>query len=116
MSREDEVAQGLRHEDGGLVGGLDILDCIQASEDFRAGRAPPRITSASYDVWRARLAREASERHEVRARFLAEQMEQRERMRRILAEANRPDLVAEYDAKMAEIDARYSRNNKSPPD
>lgn len=108
MSRSDEIAQGLRDESGALVGGLDILDCIQAAEDFHAGRPPPKMTSSSYDVWRARLAREAAEREEFKARYHAEMMEMRERMRQLLREANRPDLLAEYDAKMAELDAGFS--------
>lgn len=106
MSRKNEIAQGLRDEDGGLVGGLVVEDCIAAQDDFEAGRSPPRITSASYDVWRARLAREADETAEVLRAIGDEQRRSRERMRRFLAETGHLEMLAAYDAQMAEIDRK----------
>lgn len=103
MSRADEISQGLRHEDGGLIGGLDIMECVKAAHDYRAGRPPPKITSASYDVWRARLAQEDDERRQVMAAIEAEQRRQHESVRRALLEAGRPDLVAELDAKISAL-------------
>lgn len=108
MSRADEIAQGLRDENGALVGGLDVAECVKAQDDFEAGRAPPRITSASYDVWRARLAREAYEEAEFRAKLRAESLARRERVRETLIAFGRPDALAEFDAQMALIDAGRS--------
>lgn len=109
MSRANEIAQGLRDENGGLIGGLVVEDCIQAADDFAAGRPPPRMTSPSYDVWRARLAREANERREVRDRYDAAQREIRERVRTVLLEMGRPDVLADYEAQMAELDRTHPR-------
>lgn len=110
MSRADEIAQGLRDETGALIGGLDILECFKAAEDFAAGRPPPRMTTTSYDVWRARLGREADERRQVRAAIDAESARSRAAVREILTEQGRADLLAEFDAKMAELDrAHYAR-------
>lgn len=109
MSRADEIAQGLRHEDGGLVGGLYLEECLKAAEDYEAGRPPPRLTTPSYDVWRARLAREDSERREVLAKIDAEDARSREAVRRIIIEQGRLDVLADYDAKMAELDAKDPR-------
>lgn len=106
MSRADEIAQGLRDETGALIGGLDVLECVKAQEDLSAGRPPPKFTSTSYDVWRARLAREADERREVLAKLDAEQARRREAVRAMLKEAGRDDILAEFDRKMAELDGR----------
>jgi len=107
MSRADEIAQGLREPRGALIGGLDVFECAKAAEDFRAGLPPPRVTSASYDLWRARLAREADEDREFRAKLRADDLASRKRVRAVIAEAGRPDVLADYDAKMAELDALH---------
>lgn len=99
--RQREIDQGLRDEDGGLIGGLDILECFKAQEDFEAGRPPPRMTTTSYDVWRARLAREADEKADVLAKIAADDVARMERMREILKD--RPDILAQYEAEMARI-------------
>lgn len=106
MSRKNEIAQGLRHEDGGLVGGLVVEDCVAAQKDYEGGRPPPRMTSASYDIWRARLTRLADEEREFRGRLRADELASRERVRAILIELGRLDMLADFDAKMMEIDER----------
>lgn len=103
-TRQREIEQGLREESGALIGGLDILECVKAAEDFAAGRTPARMTTTSYDVWRARLAREADEKREVLAKIEADSQRNRAAVREALQSAGRPDLIAEFDAKMAEID------------
>ena len=47
---------GLRTAGGSLAGGLDALYYSDGAADYRAGRAPPRITSASYDLGRQKAA------------------------------------------------------------
>lgn len=47
---------GLRTAGGSLAGGLDALDYSDGAEDYRNGRPPPRITSASYDLGRQKAA------------------------------------------------------------
>jgi len=111
-TRKREIAQGLRDEQGGLIGGLDILECFKAQEDFEAGRPPPRITSTSYDVWRARLAREADEKADVRAKIAADDVARMERMREVLKD--HPDILAQYEAEMARIEAQADPT-RTPP-
>lgn len=108
MSRADEIAQGLREPGGSLIGGLDILDCAKAQEDYDAGLPRPRLTSTSYDIWRARLVRLADEQAEFMAKRRSEDQASRAKVREILAEAGRPEVLAEYDAKMAELDAAHT--------
>lgn len=101
MSRADEIAQGLREESGCLTFPLEVLDYAQGHADFKAGTPPPRLSSPSYDLGRNR-AREAKE-HEMdfMAKFEAEQEASHQRVRALLKD--RPDLLAEYDASIAEI-------------
>ena len=105
MSREDEIAQGLREPTGALIGGLNALDYVRGIEDFEAGRpAPEGLTSTSYDLGRSR-ARDRAEANADIAAFLRRESETRHaKMRELLA--HRPDILAEYEAKIAEIEAR----------
>ncbi len=104
MSRADEIAQGLRHESGSLTFPLDVLEYNQGHADYQDGVAPPRVTSASYDLGRAR-ARESREfGAEVMANLGAQQERSSAALRDMLKD--RPDLLAEYDAKITAIRKR----------
>lgn len=102
MSREDEIRQGLREPSGALTFPLDVIDYGQGMEDFENGVDPPKMSSASYDLGRFR----AREKRELEAEVMDE-IEARSRLSRAAvrdALKDRPDLLAEYDAKIAEID------------
>jgi hypothetical protein len=108
MSRADEIAQGLRHEGGSLTFCLDAIEYGQGLEDYNAGKPPPRMTSDSYDLGRAlgqRREDDARRSRELLAQIEADQAASRRRVREIIAEAGRPDVLAEYDARMADLDA-----------
>ena len=102
MSRADEITQGLREPGGALIGGLVVLDYVAGMDDFEAGNPPPKgITSASYDLGRLR-AREAAEADADALEAMRRDDARREHaMRDILAD--RPDLLADYLAKMAAL-------------
>jgi hypothetical protein len=104
MSRADEIAQGLREEGGALTFPLDVLDYSQGHEDFGAGVPPPKVTSASYDLGRARARQKA----EQDAEFWDWQRAEDERRERAMTELlkDHPEALAEYRAKMAEITTR----------
>jgi hypothetical protein len=101
---EEDVKNGLRTPTGQMVGGLDIIDYVRGREDFASGAAPPAVTSASYDLGRRR----ASEAADAKADFLAQLARERavthQRVRELLSD--RPDLLAEYEARIAAIDAK----------
>lgn len=103
-SREAEIAQGLRHPGGALTFPLNVLDYTQGYKDFKLGNPPPRISSDSYDLGRNRARREAEETAEVMAAIDAEQERRHQSVRAMLAD--KPEILAEYDAKIAEIRAR----------
>ena len=104
MSREDEIRQGLREPSGMLIGGLNVLDYWQGANDFKQGNPPPQMSSASYDLGRMR----AQERQEKATAFdawiKAEDARREAVMQDILKD--RPDLLAEYKAKIASIRER----------
>ena len=102
--RQREIAQGLRDESGSLIGGLYVLEYAQGHEDWSAGTPPPPVTTTSYDLGRARAARQAELAADVRREIDERSAASRVAVRELLA--HRPDLLAEYDAKMAELDAR----------
>lgn len=108
MSRADEIAQGLREPSGCLTFVLVAEEYGQGHADFRAGTPPPKFSTPSYDLGRARAARLADEDAAFKERLRAEALAGRIRLRAILAEAGRPDLIVEYDAKMAELDAAHN--------
>lgn len=103
MSRSDEISQGLRDEGGRLIGGLNVLDYVCGFEDFDAGVSPPSFSTRDYDLGRWR----AAERREVEVRVLGEierrAMDSREAVRREILSSGRLDILAEYDARMAEL-------------
>lgn len=101
MSRADEIAQGLRDEHGGLIGGLVVEEYNQGHIDFEEGTAPPAFTTTSYDLGRQRAARLAAEQRAVKD-WMRREDDRRERaMAEILAD--HPEALAEYRAKIAEI-------------
>jgi hypothetical protein len=104
MSRQQEIEQGLREEGGALIGGLHVLDYAQGMDDFENGADPPSFTTTSYDLGRAR----ASERAEWLADYLAGERQRDLKRRDLIREMckDRPDVLADFDAKMAELDAR----------
>lgn len=104
MSRADEIAQGLREPGGALIGGLVVLDYVQGIEDFKAGNPPPRMSSTSYDLGRRRARADAELEVEVMAKLEAEQERSHQAVRDMLRD--KPDVLADYDAKIAEIRAR----------
>lgn len=106
MSRADEIAQGLRDEGGALIGGLVALDYLQGMQDFENGTRPPKLSSASYDLGRTR-AREAKEARQDVMEWIEREDRRRDAAFREVMK-DRPDLLAEYDAKMAEIRQRPS--------
>lgn len=106
MSRADEIAQRLRHPDGPLTFPLDCLDYQQGFADYEAGSPPPAFTSASYDLGRnlgRRRAEEAADQRAVMDAINAEQERRHQAVRDLLKEQNRPDLLADYDARIAAI-------------
>lgn len=104
MSRADEIAQGLRDENGGLIGGLVVEDYVRGLEDFHAGREAPRgITSASYDLGRSRARRQAEERARLLEMIEEDSRKTRARVREIILSTGKLDVLAEYDVKMAEL-------------
>jgi hypothetical protein len=104
MSRADEIAQGLREPGGALTFPLDCLDYGQGFVDFKAGTPPPRVTSASYDLGRNRARQAAEDDAEFKDKLRADSEATDARVRALLSD--RPDLLAEYDAKMREISTR----------
>lgn len=101
MSRADEIAQGLREPSGCLTFPLDALEYGQGHVDFAAGNPPPKFSSASYDLGRAR-AREAREEDNAFKDYLRAEDERRDAaMCDILKD--RPDLLADYQTKIAAI-------------
>lgn len=97
---------GLRDENGALIGGLDALDYSKGFEDFNAGIAPPDFTSHSYDLGRQLAARRTHERSELMARLRREAEESDAKMKEILP----PTAYAEYLQQMKKIDAPWRRD------
>lgn len=104
MSRADEIAQGLREPGGALTFPLQIEDYNQGHADFKAGTPPPRVSSASYDLGRARARQKVEDEAGVMDEIAAESKRRHEAVRELLKD--RPDVLADYDARMAEIDRR----------
>ena len=108
MTRRDrEIAQGMREPGGALIGGLVVMDYAQGHHDYLANTPPPRVTSVSYDLGRRRAAEEAERKADMLVALKAEQERSHAKVRELIA--HRPDLLAEYDAKMKELDARHAR-------
>lgn len=100
MSRADEIAQGLREPSGALTFALVVEEYAQGIRDYEAGAPPPRLSTPSYDLGRARAAREADTKRSVMDRISADRRAAAERTIAILREAGRPDLIAEFEAEI----------------
>ena len=103
MSREDEIRQGLREPSGTLIGGLHVMDYLQGWNDFEEGNPPPKMSSTSYDLGRARAREKIEAEAEVREWIEADEQRRANAMREILKD--RPDILADYEAKIATIRA-----------
>lgn len=104
MSRADEIAQGLREEGGRLTFPLIAEEYGEGFADYQAGNPPPPFTSASYDLGRNLGRRRAEEALDLRAvmdALSAEQERRHQAVRDVLT--NRPDLLREYDVRIAAI-------------
>lgn len=109
MSRVAEIAQGLRHEDGALTFSLDAEEYQRGYVDFCDGVPAPRLTTDSYDLGRAlgqRRKEEARRTAEVLAAIRAEDLRRRDVIRELLRD--KPDDLAEFNARMDEIDSHYA--------
>ena len=104
MSREDEIRQGLREPSGMLIGGLNVLDYSQGADDFKQGTPPPQMSSASYDLGRMRAQEKREEATAVDDWIKTENARREAVMQDVLKD--RPDLLAEYKAKIASIRER----------
>jgi hypothetical protein len=101
VSRQQEIEQGLRHESGALAFPLNVEEYSQGFIDYRDGAEPPRMTTTSYDLGRAYGARKAEADADFKAWMKAEDERREAAMRAALKD--RPDLLADYLAKIAEI-------------
>ena len=54
------VGDGMRDENGTLVGGLYAVDYERGMADFKDGRPRPEITTPSYDLGRAKASDDAA--------------------------------------------------------
>ena len=100
-SRQREVEQGLREPSGCLTFVLVAEDYSQGFADFES-RAPwPESATASYELGRARAGERAGDAADLIAKIDRDQEETRQRVRALLAD--RPEILADYDARMAEL-------------
>lgn len=89
----------LRDESGGLIGGLVVFDYVDGIKDFEVGKAPPEITTHSYDLGRQRAAQHASDKAAIQ-RWLKAADDRREKaMRELLND----EQFAEYRKNMDAI-------------
>lgn len=100
-SREMEIAQGLREPGGALIGGLHVEDYCQGKADFASGATPPKVTSTSYDLGRRRASEEAEELADLKADLKRRSDRAHAKMQDLLKD--RPDVLAEYNAKIASL-------------
>ena len=106
MARADEIAQGLRSPTGALIGGLVVEDYVKGMDDFKGGSPLPKMTSASYDLGRMRACEAAEQTDDILQKLEKQQAELHEKVRQMLINS-RPDLLADYDKRMAEIRAPH---------
>ncbi len=101
MSRASEIAQGLRNENGSLTFALDAIDYVRGMDDYVAGNPPPKMSSPSYDLGRAREQQKAERKSTVLDQLRRDQAEGRRRTRIILAD--HPDILAKYEADISGV-------------
>jgi hypothetical protein len=102
-TREMEIAQGLREPGGALIGGLQVEDYLQGRADYESGAEPPKVTSTSYDLGWRRAADEAEALADLKADLKRRSEASHAMMQELLKD--RPDLLAEYNARIAAIEA-----------
>lgn len=98
----------LRDENGSLIGGLVVEDYNQGIADYEAEAPWPDETSASYDLGRQRAAEKTAAEKDVLDKLARRQAEDRARMKAVLP----PELYAEYERNIDEIDARYAKGSE----
>src|SRR6185312_10098436 len=98
---EEDLKNGLREPGGALVGGLNVFDYAKGHADFKAGNAPPSVTSSSYDLGRRRASEEAEAKADFLAMLEQRQRESEQKVRQILKD--HPDILRECEQKMVEI-------------
>lgn len=111
-TRKREIAQGLRDEGGSLIGGLHVEDYCQGIADYESGAAAPRITTTSYDLGRTRAQERAEALSDLRAELAERSAKNHAAMRDLLKE--RPDVLAQYEADIARIEA-LAVPTRTPP-
>lgn len=94
---------GLRDENGALIGGLVVLDYTHGMDDFKNGVAPPDDTTPSYDLGRQRAAEQAATTNEVHAWLKRQEQETDERLKRLLS----PEQYAQYRAQIDDMRKRH---------
>jgi hypothetical protein len=103
---EREKQQGLRGQLGSFIGdpeapGLHIVDFCQGYQDAK-DRAPfPENPTPSYEIGRTRAQEDMEEARAVNDWLKADEERRDAAMRDMLKD--RPDLLADWEAKMAEI-------------
>lgn len=100
---EREKAQGVRNASGAVVGGIDLMDFGQGYRDAKDKVPFPDDPSLSYELGRTRAQEDMEEGRKLLASLNEQQDRQHHAVREMLAD--RPDLLAVYDAKMAQIRA-----------
>jgi hypothetical protein len=93
------VGDGLRDVTGTLVGGLYAEDYARAIDDYGAGRDAPRLTTASYDLGRAKASEDAAAARELVERLRHESDERGRAVRAMLP----PEAQADFDRQMEDI-------------
>ena len=92
---------GLRDANGSLVGGLYADDYQRGIEDAGKGRAAPVVTTASYDLGRAKASDDAYAARELLDRLHAESERRAAAVREMLP----PDAQSDFDQQMADIES-----------
>lgn len=100
-----EIQQGLRSPEGAFLGddgrGLNIGEFADGYDDFKNKRPFPDNPTVSYEIGRTRAYEEWEETQAVLDRIAADEKRRDDALREMLKD--RPDLLAEYDAKIAAI-------------
>lgn len=103
MTTAPNPGNGIRDENGSLIGGLYVFEYRQGMDDFDAGTPPPKITTVSYDLGRQRAAEKAGEKAFFRRKLAEDREESKRRMKEILP----PEFYAQYERDMAKLEAKY---------
>lgn len=91
------VGDGFRDEHGSLVGGLYAVDFERGVRDYKDRRPRPEVTTASYDLGRARAAEDAASAQEILDRLNAENSARMAAFREELTDEQRAAFDGEMD-------------------